>query len=334
MGNCIRVPKKDGEHVRTKLMNENLLDTGRKIGSEGDFLLIPIISGSYEGYEMVDAELESLESTPTDYKEVAEIPQELKEDLPTSYDIIGDVAIIKLTDELLPYRSEIGRALMSVTPSLRTVFMDSGVKGDLRIRELEQIAGTGGSETIHKEFGVRMAVDPAKVYFNPRLATERSRVASLVKDGEVIIDLFAGVAPFGLIICKLSYPSMVYSIDLNPDAGSYAMRNKELNHIYNIVPLTGDSSVVIKELPYADRIIMNLPQMADTFLDAALSRTKVGGTVHMHRIMERSEMEPFIEEIKERMRSSGYGVCIDKVSELKTYSPTMSVYVLDIIRES
>ncbi|MDR3075010.1 MAG: class I SAM-dependent methyltransferase family protein [Candidatus Methanoplasma sp.] len=331
---CVRVPKREGERVRADLASRGILDTTMKIRSEGQFLLIPILAGNHEGYDVTEADLEHSEQNPTDYREVLEIPDELRKDLPTSFDMIGDVAIIKLQDGLMPYRHRIGTALMTVNPSIRIVMTDSGVKGDLRVRELEPISGKGGPETVHKEFGVRMITDPSKVYFNPRLATERARVASLVEDGETIIDMFAGVAPFGLVICKIARPDKVYSIDLNPYAEGFARRNAELNRIGNIIPMTGDAAEVIKGLPDADRVIMNLPQTADSFLRDALSKTKVGGVIHLHKIIERSGLGDFVEKTKENAVSSGYGISIENTSELKTYSPTMSVYVLDIRRDS
>jgi len=330
---CIRVPKKEGERVREDLLSKGMLDIKRKIGSDEGHLFIPILGDEYEGYDVVEADLEHLEQTPTDYKEVLDIPDELRPELPTSFDVIGDVAIIKLPDTLLQYKHKIGDAVLAVNRSIRTVMMDSGVKGDLRIRELEQIAGEGNSETVHKEFGVRMAIDPSKVYFNPRLATERMRTASLVKDGETIIDMFAGAAPFGMVICKRARPKIVYSIDINPDAEKYVRKNMELNHVENIVPITGDASEAISDLPDADRVIMNLPQTADFFLNVALSKTKAGGTVHLHKITERSELDDLAERIKRDAAAGGFEITIGTITELKTYSPTMSVYVLDVRKE-
>ncbi len=329
---CIRVPKTEGERVRAELLSKGILDTGRRIGSDNGFLLIPILTDEYDDHEIIEADLEHLEHAPTDYKDALDIPEELKEYLPTSFDIIGDVAVIKLPDILLPYKNSIGDSLIKVNRSVRIVMMDSGVKGDLRIRELERIAGEGGSATIHKEFGVRMAADPSKVYFNPRLASERYRIASLVKDGEIIIDMFAGAAPFGLVICKRARPKIIYSIDINPDAERFARKSMELNRIENIVPITGDAAEAIKDLPEADRVIMNLPQTAEVFLADALSKTKVSGIVHLHKVIERSELDIFIGSMEKEAGSRGFGIIIDTVTELKTYSPTMSVYVFDIRR--
>ncbi|MBR6204528.1 MAG: class I SAM-dependent methyltransferase family protein [Candidatus Methanomethylophilaceae archaeon] len=333
MAVCIRVPKTQGEAVRSRLMSEGRLDLGSRIRSDGDFLLIPVVGGPIEGYESVEADVGSQERRSTDYREVAEVPEELKGFLPSSFDVVGDVAMIKLPEELLPYKEGIGSALMSVNRSIRTVFLDSGVKGEYRVRDLERIAGSGPSETVHKEFGVRLWTDPAKVYFNPRLSSERARIASQVKDGEVVIDMFAGVAPFGTVICRLARPEAVYSIDLNPEAERFARINAEKNHADRLRPMTGDSSELVYSLPMADRIIMNLPQIADRFLRFAMDRLKVGGVAHMYKIIEREAFPGFCDGLVSGMSEIGFGIRIES-SELKTYSPTMSVYSLDIFRES
>lgn len=328
MARCVRVPKEDGESVRSRLMEEGLLDVSYRIGFEDGCLLIPVTS-DVEGYETEERELRPQERPAGDYRELLDLTPELKELLPSSFDVVGDVGMVKLPEELLPHRSDVGGAMMRANHSLRCVFLDSGVKGELRVRDLELIAGTGPSETVHREFGARMHTDPAKVYFNPRLAGERHRVASQVKDGEVVIDMFAGVAPFGVQICRMAKPSAVYSIDLNPDAERFALWNKKDNHADALVPITGDATVVVPTLPMADRIIMNLPQIADRFLPLALSRLNRGGTVHMYKIIEREDFPRLCEEIAAMAAENGHSIEFE-TSELKTYSPTMSVYSMDV----
>lgn len=298
--------------------------------AQDGFLYVPCLVDSFDGYEAVDFDLPEQKRKVTDYKELVSVPKNLWPELPHSFDVIGDIAVVKIADGLMPFRKDIAEAMLKVTPNVRAVFLDSGVQGEFRIRDLERIAGTGTSETVHRESGVRLATDPSKVYFNPRLATERARVASLVKDGETVIDMFAGVAPFGTVICRHARPKVVYSIDLNPECERFVRRNMELNGIDDIVPITGDATAVVKTLPKADRIIMNLPQMADRFLGDALGALKDGGTVHMHRILERKDLGSFQAELAERMASLGHRITFARVSEMKTYSPTMSVYVFDI----
>lgn len=330
MVRCIRVPKVDGNAVRMRLKDQGALDHDHRIRSDGNDLLIPILADSFEDYAVCDAELEHIDHKITDYR--LYLPEDVRDILPNSYDNIGDVLVVKLVDELLPLKHEIGDALLRTSSNTRCVLLDGGVKGELRVRDLELIAGVGPSETKHRESGVVMMTDPAKVYYNPRLATERERVASLVKDGETIIDMFAGVAPFPLTICRHAHPKVVYAIDLNHDAVEYAKINAGLNHFDNIVPLEGDAREVIKDLPDADRVIMNLPQIAQDFLPDALSKTKVGGTVHMHKILERAEIEEFCEDLIDDMGKRGLHCEISELKELKTYSPSASVYVIDLKR--
>lgn len=329
---CIRIPKKEGEFIRSRLVDADLLDNRYKIRADGDFLEIPVLCDSFEGYEARESQAEEREVRPVDYKEILDFPDWLAEELPNSYDIIGDVALIKLSDVLLPYKEQIGEALMEVSSSLRAVMLDDGVKGELRVRKLEKIAGSGSSETIHKEFGTKIATDPSLVYFNPRLAGERARTALEVKKGETIIDMFAGVAPFPVVISKLARPKIVYAIDLNPEAERFMKMNIELNNIDCVIPIIGDAREAIKDLPPADRIIMNLPQSSEEFLDVALSSTKPGATIHLHRVLEREELDDFVSGIINKADSAEYDIHISRTSELKTYSPTMSVYVFDIVK--
>ena len=328
---CVRVPKSDGNPVRISLKERGLLDITHRIGRDGDSLLIPV-TGPVDGYEMTEAELEGNEHRETDYRML--LPEWSRSHLPTSYDCIGDVIVVKIPEEVSELAHDIGDALLRTNSNVRLVLQDGGVKGELRVRELHPVAGDGPSETRHRASGVTMLTDPATVYFNPRLATERMRVASNVKEGEVIIDMFAGVAPFPMVIARHAHPSVIYSIDLNPDAYHYMKENIRLNRTGNVIPILGDALEEIRNLPMADRVIMNLPQIAYRFLPDALAHTKEGGVVHLHTIRERATAEAEANALVEEMNSRGLYCRLDSMRELKTYSPTSSVYVLDVIRTS
>ncbi len=327
---CLKVPKGKGEQVRKKLLEGNLLDISLKVRREGDIILFPVSSegASGLGYELVEEDFEERELAESDYKDFVEVPEALRGLLPTSFDVIGDMAIIKLPDDLDPYKAQVGLALRRAFPRLATIALDKGVKGELRVRDLEVIAGGPSTETLHTEYGVRLLVDPSRTYFNPRLSNERFRIARLVKEGEVVIDMFAGVGPFSLMIARHARPEVVYAIDLNPDAIGYLERNIALNRVDNVVPLVGDARSVIRGLPSADRLIMNLPHSALDFLADALANLRPGGTVHIYHICERGEVESVVERLKS---ISGPRVSISRREELKTYSPSMSVFAFDLL---
>jgi tRNA (guanine37-N1)-methyltransferase len=89
------------------------------------------------------------------------------------------------------------------------------ISGTYRIRDYTFIAGEHKTQTIHREFGCQFHVDIAKAYFSPRLSHEHQRVASLVQSCETVVDLFAGVGPFSVMIAKKNPNVKVYAVDLN-----------------------------------------------------------------------------------------------------------------------
>ncbi|MBC7131236.1 50S ribosomal protein L11 methyltransferase, partial [Candidatus Bathyarchaeota archaeon] len=129
-------------------------------------------------------------------------------------------------------------------------------------------------------------VDLAKAYFSPRLAYEHNRVAQLVKEGETVIDMFAGVGPFAIMIAKTHANVKVYAIDINPEAVALLERNIRLNRVdAKVYPFQGDAREIINKrlAGTADRVIMNLPEKAIEFVDAACKALKPeGGIIHFY----------------------------------------------------
>jgi tRNA (guanine37-N1)-methyltransferase len=147
--------------------------------------------------------------------------------------------------------------------------------------------------TIHKEYGCQYYVDVAKAYFSPRLSYEHNRVASLVQNGETVIDLFAGVGPFAILIAKIHKNVKVYAVDANPDAVKFLERNIRLNRVEDkVYPILGDAKHAVEEKLFgiADRVIMNLPEKALEFVNASCKAIKpIGGIVHFYSFVNASD---------------------------------------------
>src|SRR5438132_907051 len=79
------------------------------------------------------------------------------------------------------------------------------------------------------DHGLRYHVDLAQAYFSPRLASERKRIADLVRPGEVVADPFAGVGPYSILIAKRRRPESVYAADANPTAVKLLRENVAAN---------------------------------------------------------------------------------------------------------
>ena len=215
------------------------------------------------------------------------LPSHLLGNLPHALDVIGDIAIIEIPPELKTYERLIGEAILAAHKNVHTVLAKVGaVSGTYRLREFEIIAGEKKTTTVHKEYGCQYHVDVAKAYFSPRLSHEHKRVASLVQKGETVVDLFAGVGPFSVLIAKNNADIKVYAVDINPEAISYLKKNIRLNRVENrVIPLLGDARQVIENRlsGVADRVIMNLPEKANEFIDAACRAVKPsGGVIHYY----------------------------------------------------
>jgi tRNA (guanine37-N1)-methyltransferase len=238
-----------------------------------------------------------------------QIPGNLVSMLPRSFDVIGDIAVIDLSSELTPYSLEIGNGILRVNPNVRLVVRKSGeVSGKFRTRRLQILVGSGGTETIHREFSCSYHLDLSLVYFNPRLSYERLRVTKQVEESEVVVDMFAGVGPYSVLIAKLQPTSRVYSIDINPSAIKYLEENTFGNRVADrVVPLLGDARELskLKVRGIADRVIMNLPSEAGNYVDAALRTLKrEGGIVHFYQFAQR---DAIVDSIKDSFKSSVIG---------------------------
>lgn len=215
------------------------------------------------------------------------LPTEKLTHIYNSYDIVGDIAIIRVTKKSQKYSRVVAEKIMDIHKNVETVLAQTTpVRGDFRLRKLEFVAGKNKTVTRHKEFGCIFSVDVEKCYFSSRLLYERMRIAKQVGNRETVVNMFAGVGCFSIIIAKHSKAEKIYSIDLNPAAFQFMQENVRLNKVYGkVVPIKGDAKEVIqKKLSRtADRIVMPLPEKALEYLPYALLALKnVGGWIHCY----------------------------------------------------
>lgn len=202
-------------------------------------------------------------------------------------EFIGDIAVIKVPFNLSPKDLKpLAEALLREVPRVKSVWATlPGVGGEYRVRSYVHLAGDARSETIYREYGCLFKVDITKVFLTPRLSYEHMRVAKLVKEGEVVTNMFAGVGTFSIIIAKYSKPRAVYSIDINPAAYQYMVDNVLLNRVDGIVlPYLGDAARVIDEKlsNTSNRVLMPLPDLALPYLPYAAKALRDRGVVHIY----------------------------------------------------
>ena len=247
-----------------------------------------------------------------------------------SFDVVGDIAIIKVPNELLNLRFKIGKELVRELKNVKAVFRQaSKISGDYRLRKLEWLAGEKRTLTIYREHGCVYRVDVEKTYFSPRLSNERLRIAKLVCGGETVVNMFAGVGPYSILIAKMHPNVRVYSIDLNPYAVKLHVENCRLNKVEDRVEVIyGDAEDILRRRlsGSANRVLMPLPEKAIKYLDAALKGLKNRGILHVYLHVPYVERElealnkacQLVTREVERLKAKVLEVKANRVREVKT----------------
>ena len=297
---CIKVPKKQGEKAIASANKFELIDKSSEIQRDEDKLCIPLLRQPNENElailksqvpetQLATGFFAKKQSPAKTLLQALEnkLPSNLLTSLPQALDIVGDIVILEIPPELKSYESIIGEAILKTHRNIRTVLAKAGaISGTYRLRDFIFIAGEHKTQTVHREFGCQFHVDVAKAYFSPRLSHEHIRVASLVQPEETVVDLFAGVGPFSVLIAKKKPNVRVYAVDINPEAVELLKVNARVNKVENrVFPLLGDArQITANNLKgSADRVIMNLPETAIEFVDAACQAIKSqGGIIHFY----------------------------------------------------
>lgn len=230
-----------------------------------------------------------------------------------SFDTIGDIAVVKIPENLHSKKILIGKALLKDLKQIRVVMMQSGpVTGELRKRDLKYLAGERRTKTLHKEYGCSFIVDPSQVYFSPRLSTERMRIAMLVEPGERILNMFAGVGPFSILIAKQQPLCSITSIDINPNAHRMAKENARINNVSNqIEEILGNAKEEVDNIRGKfTRVLMPLPESAMEYLDYGIKALKEeGGWLHVYTHLHASTRDEALiiakNNLDERIRGRG-----------------------------
>jgi tRNA (guanine37-N1)-methyltransferase len=303
---CVSVPKREGERVRKELKQLGLLNGRYRIEERNGRLYIP------------------LKGVPDDQRYEVEAcavrprPQTGHASVEIRYDVIGDIAIINWFEGVEVAAAELLGAQKNIKVVLASA---SRVNGEYRLKKLLFVAGERRTETVHKEYGSRLLIDVSKVYFSPRLATERDRVALLVQPNETVVDMFAGVGPFTVMLAKKIKKAIAF--ELNPIAFRYLQKNIDLNRLDNVLACFGNAKdLAPKFAGTAERVIMNLPHSAFNFLDAALTLISGdGGVIHFYDIRTQEDFPDSVERVRKAVQSSGRLVETIRLKRVRSYAP-------------
>ena len=244
--------------------------------------------------------------------------------LPSSYQIIGDVLLIKFMKiRSLGQKQKIASSILELLPYVKTVCEIKKISSEFRTPRIKKLAGKR-TVTVHKEHGILYKIDVSKIMFSKGNLHERQRLVNKIKKDETVIDMFAGIGYFSLSIAKKC--KRVYAIEKNPIAYKYLKENIKLNKIKNIEPILGDNRK-IRLNEKADRIVMGYFPGTEKFVPNALKMLKPNGIIHFHNTYREDEVwEKPMNDIKKNIKR--FKILDKKV--VKSVSPRTYHVVIDV----
>ena len=214
-------------------------------------------------------------------------------------------------------------------PKCKSVVRDLGIEGQFRQPKRELLLGTS-TETIHREHGCLFKQDVTKVMYSKGNLDERKRMSKLGQ-GEVVVDMFAGIGYFSIPMAVHAQPEKIYSIEINPESFAYLKENIRLNRVEDIIfPVNGDCAKVAPE-EEADRVLMGYVRTTHHYLLPAIKALKKsGGILHYHEtVPEKLAEERPAARIREAAETLGKKVEILGLRRIKKYSPGVLHVVVD-----
>lgn len=342
----ILIEKQKAQKVHSFLLAHGLLDRNLKpftIKAGVVFPVIKIHPKTFSKLKKISSKIKRVKKNfPKRTVKPGNIKEALKKKLSkkelelvqTSYDSLGDVAIIEIPKKLKEKEKIIGEALLETKKSLKSVYLKTGAHtGIFREEPVKLIAGEKKKYAFYKEHGCVFRISLGKVFFSPRLSTERLRIANKIKKGEKVAALFAGVGPFPIVFAKKSKMENAAAIELNPKAFKDMEENIRLNKVSGkIEPVLGDVKKLVKKYKGKfDRAVMPLPKGGETFLEAAINYIKPsGGIVHYYQFT--SKENPYkvpTEQIRKACSKLGRKFRVVEKRKVRDYAPDIIQIVMD-----
>ncbi len=255
--------------------------------------------------------------------------------IPKGFQKTGEIIIMNLPLELESKFNIIGEAVLEIVSNVKTVCAKVGeITGEFRRPQIKVIAGENNLEVENFENGVWFCYDAGKIMFAKGNVSERGRLPKIVKEGELIVDMFVGIGYFSLPIAKKVKGVKIYGIDKNPDSIFWLKKAIKKNKLDNLEVIEGDSKAEVGRLIVegikADRVLMGYLPPPEEFVSHALKILKKGGMIHYDALIRTDFVEGDLAKIKELFEQTGRKVEIVNPQRVKSYRPKVDHYVVDL----
>ena len=252
--------------------------------------------------------------------------------MPNGYHRFGRVLVVQRPEALAPFDTLLGDAWRAEL-GVETVLVKSGpIEGELRTPRLKRVAGER-TETEVVEHGVRWRFDAARVMFAMGNRTERQRARRLVRPGETVGDLFAGIGYFAIPAALSGRATRVWAVEKNPVSVRYLRENIVLNGVEDrVTVMPGDNRSVELPLRTFDRVFLGyLPDSLPWVPRAVELLRSEGGWVHVHTVADaHAPLDETVSAV-ERAADGAGARCLEppRARVVKPYGPGRNHVVVD-----
>ncbi|MDD5012320.1 MAG: hypothetical protein PHQ66_01585 [Candidatus Nanoarchaeia archaeon] len=274
-----------------------------------------------------------------------------------SFDVLGNIAIVRFPEKFSPgNKKKFAEKILKENKGIRTILEKrEKIKGRLRKLSTNFIAGENTKEVLYRENDCVFRFNVDETYFSPRLSNERKEIADKIKKNETVLVMFAGVAPFSIVIAKKSKAKKVYSNEINREANKYAEMNIKMNKLKDkVIIVPGDAKKIHEKFATSfakptrppkgeqistrevvpskfDVIVMPRPQLKDTFLKEAFVLSKKGTRIYYYDFCKVEDIDFVVEKIKNEAEKSKKKIKILNVKRAGEIAPYKTRLRVDFV---
>jgi tRNA G37 N-methylase Trm5 len=192
------------------------------------------------------------------------------------------------------------------------------------------------------EQGIRQSFDLTRVMFSRGNISEKIRFGNLVRPGEMVLDLYAGIGYFTLPALIQGKAKHVVCCEWNPDAVEALRYNLQDNGVSDrATVLVGDGRLSLEKYQLRgkfDRVSLGLlPSSEGGWRCGIAALKKMGGWLHVHGNVPASERDEWAKWLCLQLRnmavteqSDEWVVIVVHVEKVKSFAPTVNHYVADV----
>jgi len=206
------------------------------------------------------------------------------------------------------------------------------VTGELRESGVEMLLGDD-DWVVRRESGVDYGYRMSSCMFSAGNVNERRRMGEVTREGEVVVDLYAGIGYYTLPVLVRGRASMVHACEWNPEAARALRWGLDANGVADRCEVhEGDNRESSEMLVgCADRVILGLLPSAEGGIGPALRVLGASGELHVHGLAPstgHSEWESGV--LGELAKGRPGAELSSSMTRVKSYAPHWDHVVADV----